>query len=100
MISYLLPDFKLKRTMKESVNDPHLQKEHTEIHKILKFGVNQSSIYWNKAIYKRQHWQRNKEMFGHPDTALMANNSKTVRAKYSTLSNFSKNSKTQRLAKF
>ena len=25
--------------------DPHSQKEHTEIHKISKFGVNQASFY-------------------------------------------------------
>ena len=25
--------------------DPHSQKEHTEIHKILKSGVNQTSLY-------------------------------------------------------
>ena len=27
-----------------ATNDPHSQKEHTEIHKILKFGVNQASF--------------------------------------------------------
>ena len=26
--------------------DPHSQKEHTEIYKILKFGVYQTSFYW------------------------------------------------------
>ena len=29
--------------------DPH-QREHTEIHKIPKFGVNQASFDWDKAI--------------------------------------------------
>ena len=27
--------------------DPHSQKEHTEIHKIPKFGVNQASFDWD-----------------------------------------------------
>ena len=27
-----------------ATNDPHSQKEHTEIHKIPKFGVNQASF--------------------------------------------------------
>ena len=30
--------------------DPHSQKEHTEIHKIHKFGVNQASFDWATAI--------------------------------------------------
>ena len=30
--------------------DPHSQKEHTEIHKIHKFGVNQASFDWDTAI--------------------------------------------------
>ena len=30
--------------------DPHSQKEHTEIHKIPKFGVNQASFDWDTAI--------------------------------------------------
>ena len=29
---------------------PHRQKEHTEIHKIPKFGVNQVSFDWDTAI--------------------------------------------------
>ena len=29
--------------------DPHGQKDHTEIHKIPKFGVNQASFYWDTA---------------------------------------------------
>jgi len=32
--------------------DPHSQKEHTEIHKIPKFGVNQASFDWDTAIQK------------------------------------------------
>ena len=39
--------------------DSHSQKEHTEIHKIPKFGVNQASFDWDTAIYKRQNLQRN-----------------------------------------
>jgi len=30
--------------------DPHGQKEHTQIHKIPKFGVNQTSFDWDTAI--------------------------------------------------
>jgi len=44
--------------------DPHSQKEHTEIHKIPKFGVNQASFDWDTAIQKRQNQQRN---VWHPD---------------------------------
>ena len=33
--------------------DPHIQKEHTEIHKIPKFGVNQASFDRDTAIEKR-----------------------------------------------
>ena len=46
----LQADFKPKTTRYESVNfgistiDPHIQKEHTEIHKISKFSVNQASF--------------------------------------------------------
>ena len=29
---------------------PHSQKEHTEIHKIVKFGVNQARFDWDTAI--------------------------------------------------
>ena len=41
--------------------DPHSRKEHTEIHKIPKFGVYQvfTEIQRNFKIYK--------EMYGHPD---------------------------------
>ena len=52
----LMPDFKLRRTRYESANygistiDPRSQKEHTEIHRIPKFGVNQSSFDCDKAI--------------------------------------------------
>ena len=37
----------------------HSQKEHTEIHKIHKFGVNQASFHWDTAIWKCQNLQRN-----------------------------------------
>ena len=30
--------------------NPHSQKEHTKIHKIPKFGVNQASFDWDTAI--------------------------------------------------
>ena len=39
--------------------DLHSQKEHTEIHKIPKFGVNLASFYWDTAIWKCQNLQRN-----------------------------------------
>ena len=35
--------------------DLHNQKGHTEIHKNLKFGVNQASFDWDQAIWKRQN---------------------------------------------
>ena len=44
--------------------DSHIQEELTEIHKILKFGVNQASFHWDKAIWKCQNLQRN---VWHPD---------------------------------
>ena len=44
--------------------DSHSQKEHTEIHKIPKFGVNQGSFHWDTAILKHQNLQRN---VWHPD---------------------------------
>ena len=43
-----LPDFKPWW----ATIDPHIQKEHTEIHKIPKFGVNQGSFDWDTTIYK------------------------------------------------
>ena len=42
--------------------DPHSQKEHTKIHKIPKFGVNQASFDWDTAILKKI--KINKEMYG------------------------------------
>ena len=49
-----LPVFKPWRTSYESLNygstDPHSQKEHTEIHKIPKFGVNRASFDWDRGI--------------------------------------------------
>ena len=39
--------------------DSHSQKEHTEIQKTPKFGVNQASFHWVTAIQKRQNLQRN-----------------------------------------
>ena len=35
--------------------DLHSQKEHTEIHKIPKFGGNQPSFDWDTAIQKHQN---------------------------------------------
>ena len=35
--------------------DPYSQKEHTKIHKIPKFGVNQTSFDWDTAILKNQN---------------------------------------------
>ena len=45
--------------------DPHSQKEHTEIHKIPMFGVNQARFDSNTAI---ENVTINKEMYGHLDT--------------------------------
>jgi len=39
--------------------DPHNQKEHTEIHKIPKFGVNETRFDRDTAIQKRQNLKRN-----------------------------------------
>ena len=40
--------------------NPHGQKEHTKIHKIPKFGVNQASFDWDTAIFKKlQNLKRN-----------------------------------------
>ena len=39
--------------------DSHSLKELTEIHKIPKFGVNQTSFHWDTAIWKCQNLQRN-----------------------------------------
>jgi len=44
--------------------DPHHQKEHTEIHKIPKFGVNQASL---TEIQRFENVKIYKEMYGHPD---------------------------------
>ena len=33
-----------------ATTDPRGQKEHTEIHKMHKFGVNQASFYWDTEI--------------------------------------------------
>ena len=44
--------------------DPHSQKEHTEIHKIPKFVVNQDSC---AEIQRFKNVKINKEMYGHPD---------------------------------
>jgi len=47
--------------MRLATTDPHSQKEHTQIHKIPKFGVNQATFDWDKAVQKRNVW--------HPDAA-------------------------------
>ena len=45
--------------------DPHSQKEHTEIHKILKFGVNQASF---TEIQRFKNVKISKlEVYDHPD---------------------------------
>ena len=36
--------------MELATDDPHSQKEHTEIHKTSKFGVNQASFDWDTVI--------------------------------------------------
>ena len=38
--------------------DPHSQKEHTEIHKIPKFGVNRASFDWDTGIKKPKKFKR------------------------------------------
>ena len=43
--------------------DPHSQKEHTEIHKIPKFGVNLASLILTE-IQRFRNVQINKEMYG------------------------------------
>ena len=47
--------------------DPLGQKGHTEIHKILKFGVNQASF---AEIHPFKSVKINKEMYGHPDAVF------------------------------
>ena len=42
-----------------ATNDAHSQIEHTEIHKILKFGVNRPKSKQDTAIWKCQNLQRN-----------------------------------------
>ena len=44
--------------------DAHSQKEHTEIHKIPKFGVYQASF---TEIQRFKNFKIYKEMYGHPD---------------------------------
>jgi len=41
--------------MGSATSDPQNQKEHTEIRKIPRFGVNQASFDWDTAIQKRQN---------------------------------------------
>ena len=47
--------------------DPRSQKEHTEIHKIPKFGVNLASF---DDIQRFKNVKINKEMYGHPDAVF------------------------------
>ena len=42
-----------------TTQDPHIQKEHTELYKILKFRVNWANIEQDTAIQKLQNLQRN-----------------------------------------
>ena len=44
-----------------ATNDPHSHKEHTEIHRIPKFGVNQVSFDW---IQQLKNIKIDKEMYG------------------------------------
>ena len=44
--------------------DPHSLKEHTEIHKIPKFGVYQARF---SEIQRFKNFKIYKEMYGHPD---------------------------------
>ena len=52
--------------MRLATIDPHSQKEHTEIHKIPKFGVNQLVL---AEIQRFKNVKINKEMHGHPEDA-------------------------------
>ena len=52
-----------------ATDDSHSQREHTEIHKIPKFGVNQASFHRDTAIQKRQNLQRN---VLHPDAVSVS----------------------------
>ena len=47
--------------------DPHSQKEHTKIHKIPKFSVNQANISIITEIQRFKNVKINKEMYGYPD---------------------------------
>ena len=47
-----------------TTQDPYIQKEHTELYKILKFRVNWANIEQDAAIQKLQNL---KEMYGFPD---------------------------------
>ena len=42
-----------------TTQDPYIQKEHTELYKILKFRVNWANIEQDTAIQKLQNLQRN-----------------------------------------
>ena len=61
----LLPDFKpwglgtSLCIMGYGTQQPHSQKEHTELYNILKFGANQANIRKDTAIQKLQILQRN-----------------------------------------
>ena len=44
--------------------DPHTQKEHAEIPKIPKLGVNQASFDWDRAF---ENEKNHKEMYGNAD---------------------------------
>ena len=47
--------------------DPRSQKEHSEIYKIPKIGVNQASFDWDERF---KNVKINKEMYGHPDVVF------------------------------
>ena len=47
------------RIMGLTKQDPYIQKEHTELYKILKFRVNWANIEQDTVIQKLQNLQRN-----------------------------------------
>ena len=48
-----------------TTEDPYIQKEHTQLYKILKFRVNWANIEQDRAIQKLQNLQRNVWISGH-----------------------------------
>ena len=58
------------RIMGLTTQDPYIQKEHTELYKILKFRVNWASIEQDTAIQKLKKLITNVWIAGHPYISL------------------------------